>query len=172
MEVLIFILIIVFVFANKNKGKNAKNAPKRAPRPQRTAMEQFEDALDKLERPIPTQEAPAPRKVASVKVATQKSPVFMATPRAAKPAPAVEVKAPSLLDEEGCVGGSMAHTHEEGESREEHRRHIESARQREAEESRAAQAALELSEMNLQRLRQAVVMAEILDRPKALRRAR
>ena len=36
--------------------------------------------------------------------------------------------------------------------------------------SPAAQAALELSARNLSRLRQAVVMAEILDKPKALRR--
>lgn len=76
----------------------------------------------------------------------------------------------SMLDEEGCVGGSMAHAHTEGESRAEHARHQAAARRREAEETLAAQAALELSARNLSRLRQAVVMAEILDRPKALRR--
>jgi hypothetical protein len=75
-------------------------------------------------------------------------------------------------DEEGCVGGSMAHTHEEGESRTEHARHLREAQNREAQETLAASAAAELREMNLSRLRQAVVMAEILDRPRALRPGR
>ena len=103
-----------------------------------------------------------------------------AKPRAAKPraaAPeAVVARAAAFEqghsghDAEGCVGGSMEHAHTEGESRAEHSRHVEAQRQREAEEHRAAQLAGELAAMNVRRMRQAVVMAEILDKPKALRR--
>lgn len=75
----------------------------------------------------------------------------------------------SLMDDEGCVGGSMAHAHTEGETHAEHRRHVEALHRREAEETRAAQAAVDLAAMNVQRMRQAVIMAEILDKPVALR---
>ena len=78
----------------------------------------------------------------------------------------------SLMDDEGCVGGSMAHAHTEGETHAEHRRHVEALHRREAEETRAAQAAVDLAAMNVQRMRQAVIMAEILDKPVALRTRR
>ena len=113
-----------------------------------------------------TEETEEPHEARPVQVPGQKSPVFMA---ARGPLPA------SILDEEdeeGCVGGSMAHTHEEGESRTEHAHHLREAQNREAQETLAASAAAELREMNLSRLRQAVVMAEILDRPRALRPGR
>ena len=77
-----------------------------------------------------------------------------------------------MMDDEGCVGGSMAHVQHEGESRREHHRHMEEALRREQEEARAAQPETALRGLNLGRLRQAVVMAEILDRPRALRRTR
>ena len=105
------------------------------------------------ERPAKAQ-AVAPKNVKAVKLDSQSSPVFMA--------------GPAMLDEEGCVGGSMAHTHEEGESRAEHKRHQEAARRQEAEENLAVQAAMEMREMNLHRLRRAVVVSEILGKPKAL----
>lgn len=182
MEVLIFILIVVFfaVSDKKNKQKKGQAAgrPRNAAEAQALAKAQVEAKLRAARARQAAEAKPAaearpavdvrpaakaPGNVRPVKVASQQSPVFMAA------------KAPSLLDEideEGCVGGSMAHTHDEGESREEHRRHMESALKRETEEALATQAAVELEAVNLQRLRQAVIMAEVLDRPKALRRVR
>ena len=72
-------------------------------------------------------------------------------------------------DAEGCVGGSMEHTRHEGESRREHRRHMAAALRRE-QEDRAREEARNTANVNVKRLREAVVMAEILDKPVALRR--
>lgn len=116
--------------------------------------------------PAQTQDAEGPREARPVQIPGQKSPVFMAG-RGSRPASILDEE-----DEEGCVGGSMAHTHEEGESRTEHARHLREAQNREAQETLAASAAAEFRAMNLSRLRQAVVMAEILDRPRALRPGR
>lgn len=188
MEVLFFILIVIFLSVSgknskKKKGQDAvqrpaaKGAVQRPSEALRRMAESNGDIAEALGGLMggaagQAQAARAKAKTAKaqarvsedvkpVKVAGQQSPVFMAA------------KAPlgaSILDEEGCVGGSMEHGHEEGESREEHRRHVEEAHRREARETLADQAAAELGRRNLSRLRQAVVMAEILDRPKALRR--
>lgn len=87
--------------------------------------------------------------------------------------PSVQVPEPFEVakgeDAEGCVGGSMAHTQHEGETRREHRRHMAAAARRELED-RAREATQTGSDEKLKRLRQAVVMAEILDKPVALRR--
>ena len=80
------------------------------------------------------------------------------------------VQGQSHTDGEGCVGGSLPHVHTEGESHEEHRRHELERELREAEESIAAQTARDMAAMNVHRLRQAVIMSEILDRPVALTR--
>ena len=68
-------------------------------------------------------------------------------------------------DEEGCLGGSMPHGHEEGESREEHSRHIAAMEAREK-----AEVAVSPKGIDARQLRRAVVMSEVLGRPKALRR--
>ena len=70
----------------------------------------------------------------------------------------------SAVDAEGCVGGSLPHDHAEGESREEHARHIAAMEARDR-----AEAPQEARNIDVRQLRRAVVMAEILDRPKALR---
>lgn len=188
MGVLIYILIIVFIVVSssnskKKKAQSAAKPPQSAVRGRESASklanarsgEDFLKALgamatesveDMLSDAKPAAKAQAvPGAVRAVKVPGQASPVFMAaSPKAVPPQGA------SPADDEGCVGGSMAHTHDEGESRAEHDRHMKAAMRREADESLAAQAAQELSEMNIHRLRRAVVVAEILDRPKALRR--
>ena len=98
----------------------------------------------------------------------------------AKPA-AVQMKAPlreivssvqgmSAFDEEGCVGGSMPHSHEEGESRAEHAEHLYAAGRQSEMALNAHAVSQELNSANIEQLRRAVIMAEILDRPKALRR--
>lgn len=75
----------------------------------------------------------------------------------------------TMGDGEGCVGGSMAHDQHEGESRAEHRRHMAAIERREAAEAEAGRAGRETADLNTRRLRQAVIMAEVLDRPVALR---
>ena len=73
----------------------------------------------------------------------------------------------SAVDEEGCVGGSMEHSHEEGESRAEHARHIAAMEARDADEAATShpKPAIDAAAM-----RRAVVMSEVLGRPRAMRK--
>ena len=101
---------------------------------------------------------------------------------AAAPRPSAGAKAPaarrledlpsgaSATDSEGCVGGSLGAHREEGESRAEHEAHNRARAAAIAAERTAARRAAAARRANVDQLRQAVVMSEILDRPKALRR--
>ena len=71
----------------------------------------------------------------------------------------------SAVDAEGCVGGSLGAHREEGERRAEHRLH-----ERRREAALAAECAASRRAAAVRQARQAVVMSEILDKPKALRR--
>ena len=186
MEFLVFILIILFVLANSGKGKNKKPgqarqkaSPVREKAPSATVAGRRMADLMREWMEVPaggeaSATAPAdPRPLLDVETAAayEAAQGFSAVDEAGCAGGSLPHEhRESVEDEEGCVGGSMAHEHTEGETREEHRRHVESLRRREAEETRAAQTATALAEMNVRRLRQAVIMAEILDRPKALRR--
>ena len=75
----------------------------------------------------------------------------------------------SAADDEGCLGGSMAHTHSEGESRAEHAGHVAAAKRREAQELLQQADSERRTQVTAQKLRQAVVMAEVLGKPRALR---
>ena len=187
MEALVFILIVVFsILLGKNENKkkagaakpaakagsvaNARNAApvkQAASKPVRQAAARRDPALFKRRLEALKQQAEA--KLEEVSKALDAPP---AKPAAAPAAQPVFAQGGSLSDDEGCVGGSMAHEHTEGETRAEHRRHVEELHRREAEETRATLAAQELAELNVQRMRRAVVMAEILDKPVALRRGR
>lgn len=76
----------------------------------------------------------------------------------------------SAVDAEGCVGGSLGAHREEGESRVEHRLHERRREAALAAECAASRRAAAVRQANVDQLRQAVVMSEILDKPKALRR--
>lgn len=76
----------------------------------------------------------------------------------------------SAVDAEGCVGGSLGAHREEGERRAEHRLHERRREAALAAECAASRRAAAVRQANVDQLRQAVVMSEILDRPKALRR--
>ena len=78
----------------------------------------------------------------------------------------------SLEDGEGCLGGSMAHEHTEGESRAEHEGHMAAMREREAREREEAapNRVSVLGEMDQAALRRAVIVSEVLGKPRALRR--
>ena len=78
----------------------------------------------------------------------------------------------SMLDEEGCVGGSMAHDHTEGERRSEHAKHVAAMKTRDEAEAKSAEAPRTLGGLDAAQMRRAIVMAEILDKPKALRARR
>ena len=181
MEALVFILIVVFsIVLGKNETKKKAGAAKpvtkakgtapskqAASKPVRQTAARRDSALFKRRLEALRQQAEA--KLEEVSKAIDAPP---AAPAAAPAAQPVFAQGGSLSDDEGCVGGSMAHEHTEGETREEHRRHVDELHRREAEETRATLAAQELATLNVQRMRRAVVMAEILDRPVALRRGR
>lgn len=159
MEVIVFLLVMVFAFLNSGSKKKPAQGGKPA---QATKAALNARAVPGAKPALKVRAArkPAPAPVAPSTPAAPAAPV----------APVVAAtQGESHADAEGCVGGSMAHAHHEGEKRAEHARHMAAARLREDEESLAAEAARELHDLNLRRLRQAVVMAEVLDRPKALR---
>lgn len=76
----------------------------------------------------------------------------------------------SVTDENGCIGGSIGEHTEEGESLAEHAEHIAVRDAALAAEHSIAQDAAALRRANRQELRRAIVLAEILDKPVALRR--
>ena len=186
------ILLIVF-FSLAGKKKTPGSAPRRGmPRPSVLAREAMEKAAREAEsaavKPIvgsdagreflkglremladETDEAkpakPAPAK-AQPKPAKAKRNHTAEAP--SKPVQAVAQGA-SMLDEEGCVGGSMEHDHDEGESRAEHARHLTEAKRREAEELLIQADTQRRAQVSAQKLREAVVMAEVLGKPRALR---
>ena len=77
----------------------------------------------------------------------------------------------STLDDEECVGGSMAHSHAEGQSRAEQRRRLSDLdRRRESEQD--APEGLFPKAIDAAAMRRAVVMAEVLGKPKGIKRSR
>ena len=193
MELIVFLLVVAFVFFNPG-SKNKKKPPVQAPGKGVKLSGKIEDLMSQLDRkleekmvtldaeegiteegvseegvseeiPLPEPVRPA-RNSADDRRARRAAVLQKRELRQAAMARAVEDE-----DEEGCVGGSMEHHQHEGESRAEHTRHIAEVQRREREETLSAQTAEALGQMNLRRLRQAVIMAEILDKPKSLRRA-
>ena len=119
-------------------------------------------------QPAPVDFAAARRKLrAKAKPADKKA-------AASAPAQAVRLdglpSGESAVDAEGCVGGSLGAHREEGESRAEHRLHERRREAALAAECAASRRAAAVRQANVDQLRQAVVMSEILDKPKALRR--
>lgn len=75
----------------------------------------------------------------------------------------------SIFEDQGCISGSIAHDSHEGDSA--YPYGSSEGFIRGGDDSVYAEdIARELQDMNVQRLRRAVVISEILDRPKALRR--
>lgn len=77
----------------------------------------------------------------------------------------------SELEDEECAGGSMAHTHSEGVSRAAQARRMAEMDSRE-DEAAHGQSGLAPGAVDARALRRAVVMAEVLGKPKALKRSR
>ncbi len=76
--------------------------------------------------------------------------------------PHAHAEGDSALEDEDCIGGSMEHTHTEGVSRSEQARRMTAV-----DDERADDVLPE--HIDAQALRRAVVMAEVLGRPKALK---
>lgn len=75
----------------------------------------------------------------------------------------------SIFEDQGCISGSIAHDSHEGDSAYPYGS-SEGVIRSGDDSVYAEDIARELQDMNVQRLRRAVVISEILDRPKALRR--
>ena len=169
MEVIVLILIVVLAIASSRKKKQGRTAkaPLRAAGAIREAVER---AKAEAERTA----APAQREAenqAALERAREKAALRAAAAKLQRqagmpgqPAAPRMSQGESSQDDEGCVGGSLPHDHAEGERREEHDRHRAAMEAREREE-----AAMDHAGIDARQLRRAVVMAEILDRPRALR---
>ena len=81
--------------------------------------------------------------------------------------PHTHAEGQSALADEECGGGSMPHSHTQGQSRAEQRRRLSEMDRSREEEAES----LVPNAFDARALRRAVVMAEVLNRPKALRRA-
>lgn len=153
-------------------ARPAEGAPAKPAPSERAEKTMFETTVapEARVRPEPTVKAPADL-AAAVRALRAKAPKAEAPqpPKAPQPLETLPV-GESVRDAEGCVGGSLGPHREEGESRAEHAAHDRARRAALAAESAAARHAAAVRHANIEQLRRAVVMAEILDKPKALRR--
>lgn len=178
MDVLIVMLAIIYfvVASSKKNGKKSsvkstafsqivKKTSADSFRAMGTFIDKINETLEddrELERPL---SHASPAKLPAEKL--KRRPPAEISPAAAS---AAVFEAQSISDDQGCIGGSLPHTQHEGESREEHTAHM---RHIQAEEQISAQTediARELHTMNLQQLRRAVIVSEILGKPKAFRK--
>ena len=194
MDVIAVILMIVLalISAGSKKKKQGAKTGQTPPRPARAANDPrgaIQRAFEELSRQVEAGEgaqtpaqaqqaaenaaalsrakAKALRKAEAAKSQAQRQPAAPAPHVPAQPTVTVSREGMSAFDGEGCVGGSMPHDHTEGESHDEHGRHVAAMQAREK-----AEAAVTPREVDARALRRAVVMAEILDRPVSLRARR
>ena len=180
MEGLIFLLIVIFLIANSNsKKKKTRQAAKNLP-PSQLSEAQVQlmaaqaRAAEKASQPpagklSPEERAERIRQLKEKQRARRQASAETAPEPHAAPAPAPVIQGASALDDEGCLGGSLPHDHTEGESRAEHAAHMAAMRARDAAEAAVAEPR-GLADFDPRDLRRAVVISEILGKPKALRR--
>ena len=179
MEGLISVIIVIVMALLSSGMKNKKNARKgviqdpvaknapihTAPKPAAKAAASLSKA-EREARLTQLREKRAERmKAAKVTAAPQAVAMQAQAAQTVEPVP----QGTSLTDDEGCVGGSLPHDHEEGEGHEEHARHMADYARRELDERTREEHAGHAG-LNLSDVRRAVVMAEILGKPKALQR--
>ena len=183
MEIVALILFVVLLVLRSNSGAKKKTATRLA----RSKMEEARDkAVKAVEAFVGEETAPkaetAPAKrvhgpahpnVSAVRADAVQGASLLDDEDCAGGSMAHDHREGSAaLDDEDCAGGSMAHTHGEGVDRAEQARRL-AALDKTREERRALRAAAEpRPAVSAAELRRAVVMAEILDRPKALRTRR
>ena len=192
MEGLFFVLIIIFLIANANskkikaaqKAKAVKDFIQADPANQAQAKLQAAQAraAAKAAQPAPTPVSRLSAEERAERLGALKEKQRARRQRLAEvaeafvgpgvhsephPAPAMAQGA-SLHDDEGCLGGSLPHDHSEGENRAEHAAHIAAMEARDAEEAAVA-APRGLAGFDPRDLRRAVVISEILGKPRAYR---
>ena len=180
MDGLIVLLVIIY-FVVKSSKKNKKKAGGKPVNFSETLKEVGKDSLkgmgtliDKINEAIEEDDEPddesqliIPAKAVSKKLRAK--PKQAPKPARSAKESAAMFEAHSFLDEQGCVGGSLPHIQHEGEARHEHSAHERRYIEEEQAASQAEDIARELQSMNLRQLRRAVVVSEVLGKPKALR---
>ena len=192
MEVIAVILFVVLMIAsagnkNKKKGSAAEKprtntgAPRQTPAsaakavqrvravsPASALAKKFDAAIEALDRQLESAEQEAHRHSEPVvqamnRPAAQGASMLDDADCAGGSMPHTHAEGHSSLEDADCVGGSMEHTHTEGVSR--------AAQARRMAAIDAAESADVLPEaIDARALRRAVVMAEVLGKPRALRK--
>ncbi len=159
-------IILVCVSANKKNAEAQKNAaarqrnaqagqPAQARPPMTRAEAEFEEALTQMKELLTVNPVAAAEGASMLDDADCRGGSM----------PHVHSEGQSGLEDEDCVGGSMAHTHTEGVSRA-----AQSRRMAAIDRGQASEAALMPNAIDARALRRAVVMAEVLGKPRALAR--
>ena len=176
MEIIAVILFIVLMFATagdkKKKKGNAAAKPGTPAMPARrtgprTIVKRLDDAMEALDRQIEQAQTKAPAHsepvVQALNRAAQGKSMLADAECAGGSMEHTHAEGHSALEDEDCHGGSMEHTHTEGVSRAIHARRmavIDAAEDTEA-----------LPEtIDARALRRAVVMAEVLGKPRSMRK--
>lgn len=169
MGFIVWLLIVILIIVNSNskakkrqaKGGAAKR-PAEGPMPRGAipkAAEEFDEALEQLQSRLAVAGAAKGRK------ARQGASMLEDAECAGGSMAHTHEEGHSHLEDEDCGGGSMAHTHTEGVSRADH------ARRMAAIDAAAANDDMLPQTIDARALRRAVVMAEVLGRPRALKKS-
>jgi len=171
--IIVFFVVIGLIDKLSKKKKNQKSkvqpaghaAAQKATRPAREVALPAQSA----KKPAAAKGADANELLKAIEAARQAKANGKSAPKA-KELTAIEQAAglqkSGIADSEGCIGGSIPHTQHEGESKTEHDRHM---RRMTRPASPDAQPAVSIQKLRTEDLRKAVVMSEILNKPKALR---
>lgn len=175
MDGLITLLIIFGIFALKSSRKKQraqqqaarKNGFKEAGETLAKAQEKIPFSREEWTAYLKAQAQPEEKKPAARPVAAKPA----AKPVAVKPAPVkpTPVRALEHDDPEGTISTQGTHS-TEGETAAEHAEHRLKVLREEASRRLEHEAIQDLKSMNLKKLRSAVVMSEVLDKPVSLRR--
>lgn len=97
--------------------------------------------------------------------------VFPAPPIVEEAIPAEKYAAmgPGALASQSCLDRPVGHLHDEGEQHSEHDKHMRTYLEEEKQHHQADVDARALRDLNIAGLRRAIVVSEILDKPKSLR---
>lgn len=188
MELIVAILVFVLIFANAGSKNKKGKAPagKQGATPQRdgkrtaaprTLREAINEAAQDMGIPVSADALEWEEANGQAAVKREPKPVAVAPTRAQGRSmledeeckggsmPHVHTEGHSALEDEDCFGGSMEHIHSEGVNRAAHARRM-------AAIDAAHDEDILPETIDARALRRAVVMAEVLGKPRALKRAR
>lgn len=181
MEIIVFILVVVFALLNakgKKPNANQAGAPQAAQANPKAAMGKGNQLRTAIEREAEALLKATPQAANAAK-AVKRQPQAVTRAASVEGLPIlmdddchggsmehVHAEGNSALADEDCAGGSMEHTHTEGVSR------TEQASRMAAIDSAERDSDVLPENIDARALRRAVVMAEVLGRPRALRARR